>query len=52
MKKINDYKITFKTSERGMKHYKIIEAFNKTDAKQLLKSLYKYPVQILDIIKK
>lgn len=51
MKKTKFYKMIYTThTTKPQRRFKTIEAFNKTDAKALLKSLYKYDIKILEVI--
>lgn len=52
MKKTKFYKIYYITldTKKPPRYYKIIEAFNKTQAKEALQSIFKRPIKIIETI--
>jgi hypothetical protein len=52
MKKTKFYKMIYAATgtKKPQRRFKTIEAYNKTDAKALLKSLYKIDIKILEVI--
>ena len=51
--KFKTYKITYylrlNKNIKRQKHYKLIDALNKKDAKQNLRNLYKFEIEIIEV---
>lgn len=48
-KQTKNYIITYKQRTNGMNHYKVIEAYNKKDAVQILRNMYQYEIQVMKV---